>query len=277
MSPVDEALALAGMGFLVFALSPKSKTPPKGSRGHLSASTSAQEISFMFSCSGPHSNVGIRPSEGVWVLDIDPTKSGIKSVVEMQRAHERLPLTVTCRTGSGGWHAYFRGEARQVQSLMPGIDTRTHQGYVVAPPSVHPSGGRYRWVHSPATTPIAVAPPWLAQIVAPPPVETPKATWSPVDNIDVAVRRARAYLAKVPPAVSGAGGHTQTFRAATDLVRGFCLDEETSFRLLWAWNETCVPPWSERDLRRKIAQAAQRSQASPGHLLHAHNDAAPAR
>jgi len=47
-----------------------------------------------------------------------------------------------------------------------------HTGYVVAPPSLHPSGKRYSWGNA---LPIAVAPRWLAGLVraAPPPLHRP--------------------------------------------------------------------------------------------------------
>lgn len=67
--------------------------------------------------------------------------------------------------------------------------------------------------------------------------------------------RARLYLDRVPPAVSGSGGHNQTFRAACVLVLGFGLSPDHAFPLLAQWNETCLPPWSEKELRHKLADA----------------------
>jgi hypothetical protein len=39
-------------------------------------------------------------------------------------------------------------------------------------------------------------------------------------------QRIGAYLAKVPGAVSGSGGHDQTFRVACALINGFPLGED---------------------------------------------------
>ena len=50
------------------------------------------------------------------------------------------------------------------------------------------------------------------------------------------VERARKYLAKVPPAISGQGGHDQTFHAACVLVLGFALDRGAALELLHEWN-----------------------------------------
>lgn len=68
--------------------------------------------------------------------------------------------------------------------------------------------------------------------------------------------RARLYLAKMDPACSGQYGHAATFKAACALVRGFDLDEESTFQLLWEeHNPVCCPPWSERELRHKVRDA----------------------
>ena len=68
------------------------------------------------------------------------------------------------------------------------------------------------------------------------------------------VQRARNYLAKVPGAISGQGGHNQTFKAACRLV-GFGLTDEEAMPLLREWNQKCVPPWEEKDLQKKLRDA----------------------
>jgi hypothetical protein len=71
--------------------------------------------------------------------------------------------------------------------------------------------------------------------------------------------RARAYLAKLPPAVAGNGGHAATFAAACRLVE-FGLSYEAALPVLCEWNGThCQPPWSEGDLRHKLADAFKRT------------------
>ena len=70
--------------------------------------------------------------------------------------------------------------------------------------------------------------------------------------------RAARYLSKVPPAVAGQGGHATTFSAACRLVE-FGLDEAAAWELLCEWNTRCLPPWSEGDLRHKLADAFHRT------------------
>ena len=80
--------------------------------------------------------------------------------------------------------------------------------------------------------------------------------------------RITRYLDKCPPAVEGNGGDNQTFTVACALVNGFALDEAEALRHMLVYNATCSPPWKERDLRRKVQEAAKISHAKPrGHLL----------
>ena len=82
------------------------------------------------------------------------------------------------------------------------------------------------------------------------------------------IERARKYVAKCPPAISGQGGHSATFHAAAVLVHGFALGEPDALALLREWNGSCVPPWSESDLQYKIKSAANTVHTLPrGHLL----------
>jgi hypothetical protein len=83
-----------------------------------------------------------------------------------------------------------------------------------------------------------------------------------------AADRARAYLAQIPGAVSGAGGHNRTFAVACALVHGFALLEYEALALLQEYNQRCQPPWSERELQHKIKSALMATHNKPrGHLL----------
>jgi hypothetical protein len=82
--------------------------------------------------------------------------------------------------------------------------------------------------------------------------------------------RAALWLAKVPPAISGSGGHNQTYTAAVGLTHGFCLPFEDAYSLLADWNRSCQPPWTERELAHKVRQAIDQPHDKPrGHLLNA--------
>jgi hypothetical protein len=83
------------------------------------------------------------------------------------------------------------------------------------------------------------------------------------------LERAKRYLACCDPAISGSGGHDTTFRVACALVHGFCVEPQEAYELLLShYNPRCLPPWSEAELRHKVADAGAPTTGKPrGHLL----------
>ena len=81
--------------------------------------------------------------------------------------------------------------------------------------------------------------------------------------------RARRYIRKMDPAISGSGGHDKTFAVASVLIHGFALESETALALLHEWNQShCEPPWSDSQLRHKIESALATPPGKPhGYLL----------
>lgn len=82
--------------------------------------------------------------------DVDAEKDldGYKEVRKWEAEHEALPETVTCITGRGGYHLYYKYEGNDIGNragLLPGVDVRGEGGYVIAPPSTHPNGNEYTW------------------------------------------------------------------------------------------------------------------------------------
>ena len=82
------------------------------------------------------------------------------------------------------------------------------------------------------------------------------------------IERARRYIAKCPPAISGQGGHNAAFHVAAVLVHGFALGDGDALTLMREWNRGCLPPWSEAELVHKIRSAGNAQHAQRrGHLL----------
>jgi hypothetical protein len=80
--------------------------------------------------------------------------------------------------------------------------------------------------------------------------------------------RIDAWLDAVPGAISGKGGHNQTFRVACRLYNGWGLCEADTLRWLQRYNEKCAPPWSLAELRHKAVSAAKAKHSMPrGHML----------
>jgi len=94
---------------------------------------------------------------------------------------------------------------------------------------------------------------------------------SPID-------RARAYLAKCPPAVSGQSGHNTAFQVTASVVNGFDLSEADALDVLRDWNAACQPPWTEKELTHKVRDAIAKPGNKPrGWLLGAAGRAASSR
>ena len=71
------------------------------------------------------------------------------------------------------------------------------------------------------------------------------------------LKRAAAYLDKLPPAIAGQSGHASTFDAALKILSGFDLTPDEALDLmLERFNPRCEPAWSEAELRHKVEDAA---------------------
>lgn len=72
--------------------------------------------------------------------------------------------------------------------------------------------------------------------------------------------RASVYLARCEPAIAGQNGHAVTFAVAARLLHRVGLTEAEALDLmLREYNPRCSPPWSERELRRKVREAATKT------------------
>ncbi len=66
---------------------------------------------------------------------------------------------------------------------------------------------------------------------------------------------ARAYIDKVPPAVSGEGGSNTTFHVVCLLADKFELEPEEAWLVLAEFNLRCEPPWTKVELVHKLVGA----------------------
>src|SRR5262249_776325 len=161
------ALELARRGVAVFPCQPRGKAPAC-QRGVHDATTDATRINAWWRpC--PDLNIGIATgaASGFFVVDIDGD-DGEATLRALEATHSALPPTVEVITGKGR-HCYFRlGEhgviGNTAGTIGLGIDTRGEGGYVLAPPSVHPTGRAYAWSVANAAE-FAGGPEWIYQLI----------------------------------------------------------------------------------------------------------------
>jgi hypothetical protein len=99
----------------------------------------------------------------------------------------------------------------------------------------------------------------LSQLLLPTHANQPETTSRSTSNRTD--KRARSYLAKMPPSISGQQGHNRLYEAACRLVQGFGLSVADALPLLQEYNLRAEPSWEEADLLHKLEDAA--SQTDP--------------
>ena len=144
---------------------------PLTAHGQEDATTDSHQIEAWWT-EHPEASIGVFCSKsGFFVLDVDPRHDGDAELAELFDTHGPLPRTVESATGGNGQHFFFKlPEGCTLKGKLGqcnGLDVKGN-GYVILPPSSHPSGGTYRWVHAPWDVAIADAPPWLLDLLTQP-------------------------------------------------------------------------------------------------------------
>lgn len=194
-NPLQAAIALTDLGWPVFPIHEPDPSQPGGCscrsrecgspgkhprvpRG-LHEATRAFEILDHWWLRWPTAGIGVATglASGIFVLDEDG-RQGAESLAELPP----LPETVEATTGRGS-HVYLRMPDIDIRNsagkIAPGLDIRGTGGYVIAPPSRHPSGCRYEWVRDPFDHDLADAPRWLLEAIGP---KEPEAVPEPLEH-----------------------------------------------------------------------------------------------
>jgi hypothetical protein len=172
--PLDHALALAlaAMGFYLFPIRPGSRTPATR-HGHKQATVDPARITAWWKRE-PHYDLAIVCGR-LLVVDIDG-EVGEASLKKLEAAFGALPKNTPQVKTKRGRHIYLtvpRPTSTRLSTLGKGIDWKCHGGWVVAPPSKHKSGARYRWAIAPWEARVQPAPEWLVEALGAPGVEIP--------------------------------------------------------------------------------------------------------
>jgi len=164
--------------------------------------------------------------------------------IDARHLYNILPLTTMVTQTANGGHLIYRTNeevAPAVKTTIKGIqcDIRGEGSYLVAAPSLHPTGESYRrwgeWKQPPF-----FQQEWIESVQK---IEPGKSSHS-----------VSKYIAKIE-AVSGEGGHNNTFRAACK-CRDAGVSESEALAMMMEWNLTnAEPPWTAKELLHKVQSA----------------------
>jgi hypothetical protein len=245
-------------GLAIFPIAPRSKQPPLTPNGFHGASSSAEQIAEWWTLHTT-ANIGAVPgSIDCVVIDSD----GPQGEALAQSLGVLDTPTLESRTSRGA-HRWFRLPRGVVVGNIarPELDVRSSAGYVVVPPSIHPTGASYEWRGS--SDAIADAPTELLQWLTAPPVvpvatpDIPRRSLTPLLAPDALTEaRVLKYVERIGYGLSD-GRKTAAFRFAAFMRNDAGLSDGAVDRFLDCWNRSNRPPLPER-LLSQIATNARR-------------------
>jgi len=233
-------------GFSIFPVNPESKKPLIDSwKPYQSDPPTVDQIEKWWN-KWPKAAIGIAtgPVSGLLVLDVDHEKGWEYVTEEKRLGSEPTPIA---RSGGGGWHVYYKYPegaditiGARIGNEDLGLDFRGRGGYVIAPPSSHPSGDAYEWDQLPKEYPPTMPPDWLMEEL-----ENKNNGHGDVDRL-----------------LKGVGkGHRNN--AATKVAGRYLakFDEENwdlALDSLKAWNQRNDPPLPEDELEKTFKSIAKK-------------------
>lgn len=172
---LETALDYASHGLEVFPVPPGTKKSYKSKKyspeGKRWGATKNPDTIRSYWAEHPDANLGVPTGadNGFWVLEFDTPKGhgvdGAASLAALEAEFGQLPATRQAESPSGSVHFYFLHPGFDIvgtPGIRPGIDIRGDGNMVLAPPSIKPGVGAYKWSNE---LPVADAPPWLLDLV----------------------------------------------------------------------------------------------------------------
>ncbi|MGQ9506218.1 MAG: phage/plasmid primase, P4 family [Thermogutta sp.] len=249
-SLLQAALDYAAQGWPVIPVRPREKRPltPHGLKD---ASTDETQIRRWWA-RWPNANIGVVTGvvSGLLVVDIDQRDGtdGEKTIRELETRYGHLPKTAEALTGGNGRHLFFQcPRPIRTTRLGDGLDVKADGGYIIVPPSIHPSGRPYRWADGrvPSRSTLATPPEWLLELLDGGPNS----------------RRASPQTAAREEIIP-AGRRNDTLTSIAGAMRRRGMSEAAILAALLEENaRRCVPPLPEEEVAR-IARSIARYPAA---------------
>jgi hypothetical protein len=158
------AADLIGRGFSIIPIEPQGKRPVRG----LGATNRTRDLAVAegWARQYPGANIAVCADDNIVLLETDDYERFSQTV--KNGTGESFPLTLmACGSSEGRPHFFFKRTEKSTNVgnlVVPGLfEARFNNQYLVAVPSVHPSGAVYRFLNDAPMVPI---PDWLVSELA---------------------------------------------------------------------------------------------------------------
>lgn len=235
----EQAMIYLGMDFSVIPIA-KNKIPLTSWEPYQKRKPTEEKIREWF-ITNPNIAIVTGEISGLTVVDIDPRNGGTNDFLKDIK-------TPYSQTGGGGFHYYFKylGGSTCRTGIRPGVDIKSTGGYVLAPPSLHSSGDRYKWIVDPLDCEFAQVPEWLAKEIL-----TNTQTYGAFNSkFDFTKLEGVSEGSRNESAASVIGKLLSTFPEIEWTT--------TAWNFLLLWNNNNKPPLSEKELKTTFESIAQK-------------------
>jgi hypothetical protein len=187
----------------------------------------------------PNANLALVLGRGHFAVDLD----SLDAREELERVGVTLPADAPIAATGKGAHVHLGGAGIGDRvALVPGVDIRG-AGYVVVPPSIHPSGRAYAWVR-PLGADLPRAPQSLLALLG-----RKAAEGYPASGGD--------WVSDVLGGV-GEGGRDATCTRLAGYMLGKGVSVPATLQILAAWADRCEPPFPIAEMEKCVRSIASR-------------------
>lgn len=145
---VDRALEYVDLGWSILPVRPDDKRPYMTNWLQYQKTRADRNLVTSWFSSLSNAGVGLVTGRisGVVVLDVEHD-----CPIPIEDILRKYPTGMISKSGGGGRHLFYNypqgvGRISNRVRIFEGADLRADGGFIVLPPTLHPSGGRYEWL-----------------------------------------------------------------------------------------------------------------------------------